>query len=387
MAARASAAGPVRSALEVVAATTTEQLQAVAQDVPPRSVEPEPSATPEPSADSPPEGPPTQTAQTIPEAAPHAPSTTSEGAAGASAGTGANPRPNGPQGLGPAGAAHLTQIVNSLARSSPGKDATAATGREPAAALRPYRRLLASPAVAKLGGAAQSAGREIAALTEPTGSLGRAQAALQVLAQTGRALAELAAVGLGATQDLVRPPSAVGPSPWIENRAQPTRAASGPKVSLLGVGPVTATPTRQAPRTAQQAPAERASADAPAPIASAKAGPTSNFGGARRAAHAAAAGVPLAAGAVRGAQSASTPRGAQAAGQSPARPAPARGPEPPSPQGISSATATGTGSSTPIFLMLTGLLLLAVPRRKRRLRLASEPWRVARFELIPERPG
>jgi hypothetical protein len=40
-----------------------------------------------------------------------------------------------------------------------------------------------------------------------------------------------------------------------------------------------------------------------------------------------------------------------------------------------------------IFLMLAGLLRLAAPRTKRRLRLASEPWRQAPFVLIPERPG
>lgn len=60
---------------------------------------------------------------------------------------------------------------------------------------------------------------------------------------------------------------------------------------------------------------------------------------------------------------------------------------PPSPGGASPATAAGTGSGLSIFPILAGLLMLAVPWAKRRLRLASEPWRLAPFVLIPERPG
>lgn len=40
-----------------------------------------------------------------------------------------------------------------------------------------------------------------------------------------------------------------------------------------------------------------------------------------------------------------------------------------------------------IFLILAGLLMLAAPQAKRRLRLASELWRPAPFVLIPEPPG
>lgn len=60
---------------------------------------------------------------------------------------------------------------------------------------------------------------------------------------------------------------------------------------------------------------------------------------------------------------------------------------PPSPGGASPATAAGTGSGLSIFLILAGLLMLAAPWAKRRLRLASEPRRLAPFVLIPERPG
>jgi hypothetical protein len=71
------------------------------------------------------------------------------------------------------------------------------------------------------------------------------------------------------------------------------------------------------------------------------------------------------------------------------RPAPAAPPEhaPPSPGGASPATAAGTGFGFSIFLTLAGLLMLAAPWAKRRLGLASEPWRLAPFVLIPERPG
>jgi hypothetical protein len=70
------------------------------------------------------------------------------------------------------------------------------------------------------------------------------------------------------------------------------------------------------------------------------------------------------------------------------RPAPAAPPEhAPSPGGASPATAAGTGFGLSIFLILAGLLMLAAPWAKRRLGLASEPWRLAPFVLIPERPG
>jgi hypothetical protein len=59
----------------------------------------------------------------------------------------------------------------------------------------------------------------------------------------------------------------------------------------------------------------------------------------------------------------------------------------PSPGGASPATAAGTGFGLSISLILAGLLILAAPWAKRRLGLASEPWRPAPFVLIPERPG
>ncbi len=59
----------------------------------------------------------------------------------------------------------------------------------------------------------------------------------------------------------------------------------------------------------------------------------------------------------------------------------------PPPGGASPATAAGAGSGLSIFLILAGLPMLAAPWAKRRLRLASEPWRLAPFVLIPERPG
>lgn len=67
-------------------------------------------------------------------------------------------------------------------------------------------------------------------------------------------------------------------------------------------------------------------------------------------------------------------------------PPPARGP---TPEGVSGATAAGpgAGASVSIFLALAGLLMLALPRALRRIRLASAPWRVAPFALIPARPG
>ena len=59
----------------------------------------------------------------------------------------------------------------------------------------------------------------------------------------------------------------------------------------------------------------------------------------------------------------------------------------PSPGGVSESTVAACGIALSIFLTLVGLAMLAAPRATRRLRLASEPWRLAPFVLIPERPG
>jgi hypothetical protein len=59
----------------------------------------------------------------------------------------------------------------------------------------------------------------------------------------------------------------------------------------------------------------------------------------------------------------------------------------PSPGGVSESTVAACGFALSIFLTLAGLPMLAAPRAMRRLRLASEPWRLAPFVLIPERPG
>jgi hypothetical protein len=59
----------------------------------------------------------------------------------------------------------------------------------------------------------------------------------------------------------------------------------------------------------------------------------------------------------------------------------------PSPGGASESTGAACGFALSIFLTLAGLPMLAAPRVMRRLRLASEPWRLAPFVLIPERPG
>jgi hypothetical protein len=59
----------------------------------------------------------------------------------------------------------------------------------------------------------------------------------------------------------------------------------------------------------------------------------------------------------------------------------------PSPGGASPATGAAAGTSIPIFLTLAGLLLLAVPRVRRVLRLLGESWRLSPLALIPERPG
>jgi hypothetical protein len=49
--------------------------------------------------------------------------------------------------------------------------------------------------------------------------------------------------------------------------------------------------------------------------------------------------------------------------------------------------ASGVGVAFSIFLVLAGLLLMGGLAAMRLLRLASEPWRVAQFVLVPERPG
>jgi hypothetical protein len=59
----------------------------------------------------------------------------------------------------------------------------------------------------------------------------------------------------------------------------------------------------------------------------------------------------------------------------------------PLPAGSAGAVASVAGIASSIFLTLAGLLLLGVLPAMRRLRLASEPWRVAPLVLIPERPG
>lgn len=59
----------------------------------------------------------------------------------------------------------------------------------------------------------------------------------------------------------------------------------------------------------------------------------------------------------------------------------------PFPTGTSSAMTSAAGLAFPIFLTLASLLLIGGLAAMRLLRLASEPWRVAPFALIPERPG
>jgi hypothetical protein len=66
----------------------------------------------------------------------------------------------------------------------------------------------------------------------------------------------------------------------------------------------------------------------------------------------------------------------------PSAPAPS-----PLPGGFAGAMASAAGSAFPIFLTLVALLLVGSLAAMRLLRLASEPWRVAPFVLIPERPG
>jgi MYXO-CTERM domain-containing protein len=59
----------------------------------------------------------------------------------------------------------------------------------------------------------------------------------------------------------------------------------------------------------------------------------------------------------------------------------------PAPDGLSGSTASGSGFGSSIFLMLVGLLVLGALGTMRRMRLASEPWWMAPFVLMPERPG
>ncbi|MCW3056685.1 MAG: hypothetical protein JWO21_654 [Solirubrobacterales bacterium] len=59
----------------------------------------------------------------------------------------------------------------------------------------------------------------------------------------------------------------------------------------------------------------------------------------------------------------------------------------PMPGGVPASAAGGFGAAVALLLALAGLLLLAVPRALRRLRLSAAPWLGAAFVLIPERPG
>jgi hypothetical protein len=59
----------------------------------------------------------------------------------------------------------------------------------------------------------------------------------------------------------------------------------------------------------------------------------------------------------------------------------------PSPGGVSESTVAACGVALSIFLTLASLAMLVAPRAMCRLRDASEPWRLAPFVLIPERPG
>ncbi|MEA2199460.1 MAG: hypothetical protein QOI89_56 [Solirubrobacteraceae bacterium] len=59
----------------------------------------------------------------------------------------------------------------------------------------------------------------------------------------------------------------------------------------------------------------------------------------------------------------------------------------PMPGGVPASAAGAFGAAVAVLLALAGLLLLAVPRALRRLRLSAAPWLGAAFVLIPERPG
>jgi hypothetical protein len=64
-------------------------------------------------------------------------------------------------------------------------------------------------------------------------------------------------------------------------------------------------------------------------------------------------------------------------------------PSQPLPGGSGSSGTAGSagGAGFSIFLLLFGLLSIGGLAAMRLLRLASEPWHVAPFVLIPERPG
>jgi hypothetical protein len=68
-------------------------------------------------------------------------------------------------------------------------------------------------------------------------------------------------------------------------------------------------------------------------------------------------------------------------------PAPPSGASGLSPGAAAPSAAAGSGAGISIFLLLSGLLLLGALWAARRLRLASESWRLAPLVLIPERPG
>jgi hypothetical protein len=80
------------------------------------------------------------------------------------------------------------------------------------------------------------------------------------------------------------------------------------------------------------------------------------------------------------------PAGSRAGDRStpPTAPSP---PEPAPSPGLSASAGGTSGLALSLLLTLTAVLLLAAPPALRRLRLASESWRLAPFALIPERPG
>ena len=81
-------------------------------------------------------------------------------------------------------------------------------------------------------------------------------------------------------------------------------------------------------------------------------------------------------------------RAAMAAGRSASPPGSSARARPPAPAGgLSSAAGSASGFAFSILLTLAGLMVLGAAWGRRRLRLASEPWPLAPFVLIPERPG
>lgn len=70
-------------------------------------------------------------------------------------------------------------------------------------------------------------------------------------------------------------------------------------------------------------------------------------------------------------------------------PAPGKALPAPSPGGFApaSSASAGGGLSAATFLVFAALLLLGAPRARRRLRRTGASWRLAQFSLIPARPG